>query len=83
MVGRSHRQVGQSHATQPRMEHQSRMTETAIRCIGDAVAVDGARHLEEQVGGGDEDCLYLAVHVPLREDGGTGYTMVMISVETR
>jgi len=22
-----------------------------------------------QVGGGDEDCLYLAVHVPLREDG--------------
>ena len=27
--------------------------------------------LKEQVGGGDEDCLYLAVHVPLREDGGT------------
>ena len=55
------------------MEHQSRMTETAIRCIGDAVAVDGDCHLEEhQVGGGDEDCLYLAVHVPLREDGGTG-----------
>ena len=60
------------------------MTETAIRCIGDAVAVDGDCHLgEHQVGGGDEDCLYLAVHVPLREDGGTGYTMVMIRVETR